>query len=506
VSEPRLSLVRRSLIPDDLIATVKAGTCVFLAGSGFSRSLGLPLWSDVADRICEQVKSRLPRHKWSLLSLFDTFQLPQLLIDLSGGSREPLNELLQDSVATPHRFDIQHRMLVRIPFPTVLTTNWDTAIEDAFEAAGVPVNVIYRDSQFHTWHENRGRQVIKIHGTISDMESIIIAHEDYLTYSAKHRALEHLLTTVLGTRPLLIAGFSLKDPNFDRILHQIKALLGDNRPPTFALFINEQEYLLDYWKNRGFSIIARRTRPGQAVSAALQEFFSDLGDATATVSFTTLERSTMLLREFNGCLPNARSGFVVRVRASLGPLASPKPHRTLRTYSNPDDDSIEAKLLDLTEWRVTQCACKLLDCGAELRVILCLDPNLQLKKYSPQQALSRLRTLERNLKKYGGVRAVVKYGELEQNYMIFGVRSSLESLKGGQENKLYSSAELISDANHVQRLVARFDGEFNQLFIANLHEAMALGFTEASESGIVHQFVQHRIANAISIVESAGGS
>ncbi len=117
-----------------------------------------------------------------------------------------------------------HRELATFfPVDTIVTTNWDTYFED--ECGATP---FVDDRDIALW-DAADRRVLKIHGTISNLGSIVATRSDYekcaqrLAGSVVGGHLKSLLTT----RSTVFVGYSLKDDDFLQIYEAVRGLLSD---------------------------------------------------------------------------------------------------------------------------------------------------------------------------------------------------------------------------------------------------------------------------------------
>ncbi len=107
----------------------------------------------------------------------------------------------------------------------VLTTNYDTFIEDVF-----PSYTKYTGQEellFSTLHGIS--EIYKIHGCCSKPESIVINEADYNDFSEKNAYLAAKILTLFLEHPIIFMGYSLSDTNIENILKSIvKCLSADN--------------------------------------------------------------------------------------------------------------------------------------------------------------------------------------------------------------------------------------------------------------------------------------
>jgi hypothetical protein len=107
----------------------------------------------------------------------------------------------------------------------VLTTNYDTFIEDLF-----PNYTKYIGQEqllFSTLHGIS--EIYKIHGCCTKPESIVINEADYSDFSEKNAYLAAKILTIFLEHPIVFIGYSLTDTNIENILKSIvKCLSAEN--------------------------------------------------------------------------------------------------------------------------------------------------------------------------------------------------------------------------------------------------------------------------------------
>lgn len=144
-----------------------------------------------------------------------------------------------------------HRELAEIyPIQTIITTNWDTYFEDCCEA--IPITI---PEDFAFWDDN-SRCVLKIHGSIQNLSSIIATTDDY---NKRFKELQNgiigaTLKTILATKTVVFIGFSFGDEDFTQIINYIREEMGEIYPHVYIVTLDETlNARLDY-KNSTFIV------------------------------------------------------------------------------------------------------------------------------------------------------------------------------------------------------------------------------------------------------------
>ena len=129
-----------------------------------------------------------------------------------------------------------HRELAQIyPIRTVITTNWDTYFEDYCGA--IPITI---PEDFAFWDDS-SRCVLKIHGSIQNLSSIIATSEDYKKRFSElqNGIVGATLKSILATKTVVFIGFSFGDEDFSQIIDYLREEMGDIFPHIYIVTLDE---------------------------------------------------------------------------------------------------------------------------------------------------------------------------------------------------------------------------------------------------------------------------
>jgi len=167
----------------------------------------------------------------------------------------------------------------------IVTTNYDDALERAFDAAGEPYDVVWyiadQEPRGKFWHRAPGCEpkvierpkaydglaleertvILKIHGAVDradrDRDSYVITEDHYIEYLTKTEISQlipaELLVKLTRSR-FLFLGYSMQDWNLRVILHRI----WGQQPLSYkswAIQKNPSEIERELWKNRGVEVL-----------------------------------------------------------------------------------------------------------------------------------------------------------------------------------------------------------------------------------------------------------
>src|SRR5690606_9675866 len=117
-----------------------------------------------------------------------------------------ITELLKDySLKEEKKEEVLELQKVRKNIGSVITTNYDTFIEDIFEFKPLIGNEILLSNPYGAAY--------KIHGCVEDPGKIIITDNDYKTFNEKYELIRAQLLSLFIHSPIIFLGYNLGDKN-----------------------------------------------------------------------------------------------------------------------------------------------------------------------------------------------------------------------------------------------------------------------------------------------------
>jgi hypothetical protein len=226
-----------------LLSYVRHRQCVLFVGAGLSRPAGYPGWRDLMTTVVNKTAATLyaggaPEELSALLNAGQFAELADQCRELLG--RERFAALLRtelDKPAVPPK--ATHRAIVETPYASIVTTNFDTLLEDAYalwSEEGVPKCPTGAQLGRHgTLLLDRTFFILKAHGTIGDAASLVFTSEDYRRITHANPAFQAMMSAILLSHAVLFVGYSLSDPNFRLLLDGQLSVFGTQAPPRYAL-------------------------------------------------------------------------------------------------------------------------------------------------------------------------------------------------------------------------------------------------------------------------------
>jgi hypothetical protein len=258
-------------IPQELLDDIKRGDCVPIVGAGLSLNAVLPtackmpLWNDLGVEIAKRLNKTFSGDAMSELSEYcakcSKFELIRLL-----------RECLHIRTAKPGPV---HTEFARLPFPEVLTTNFDFLLERAYEGVGKSYLPVV-DEDLLTFGRTDGEtRILKMHGDLHHPSLMVVTEEDYDQFSKQRERMFQEVTHLLSRYSVLFLGYSINDPDFRQIWSLVKTYFREFRRPAYALLVDASNDQIEVYKRRGvtrvISLPGESMSYGEVLSTAFQE-------------------------------------------------------------------------------------------------------------------------------------------------------------------------------------------------------------------------------------------
>ncbi len=264
---------------------IKSQKVVFLLGAGFSGYLAWQLRRDlekklIQDQQCEQ--------GWTA----DTLEKAAQVFEDRIGRRE-LERFVATRVASETKPPSEmHRALLRLAYAqgdgSIITTNYDRLAISVCQEMGLPYRLVTgpEDLQNHRYRESKRIQIAHLHGVIDPRvpgailgESILITEQDYRQYAKEQgRALATLVQNEFAGRYIVAVGFGLREPNFLRVMTELRAALQRSGRQEYgcAFVVGEKQDFMDEAARQGMRPI--NCRDATEAADSLETLFSITAD------------------------------------------------------------------------------------------------------------------------------------------------------------------------------------------------------------------------------------
>lgn len=237
------------VFPNDLFESIVNHEVVIFAGAGIStessKIFPSTLYEDTLAEI-EHLSDNVP----SFSQVMTEFCKKQ------GGRRELIERIckrinyVRSHPELYRRTVTFHQLLATIPcIQEIVTTNWD----DFFESECNATPFVYEQDM--VFWEQPGRKVLKLHGSINNLGSIVITTEDYeKRYKSLNTGLVgSQLKLLIAKKTLVFVGYSFNDEDFNRLFSFVHSQLGDFIKKFYIITLDESND--DKWKELGLEPI-----------------------------------------------------------------------------------------------------------------------------------------------------------------------------------------------------------------------------------------------------------
>jgi len=249
------------VVPHQLLNDILNEQCVVFLGAGAStEGRGTSYWRELLidglTRECGYPKDR-PKRMQEVTQYYCKV--------MNAGYKGRLVRLIRERIQRFMKYaeayntvTVCHHIIASIPhLKVVVTTNWDPFMERAMNV--IP---IVRDTDIAYW-DDTSRQVIKMHGCITDPSSMVITLKDYKEYVRRipQALIPNKIRDLMSTKTFLFIGYSLVDPSFQIIHSDILKRIGNFARTSFAVLPDIKRKDADRWKKRGVIMIKELAYP-----------------------------------------------------------------------------------------------------------------------------------------------------------------------------------------------------------------------------------------------------
>lgn len=240
--------------PSPLLQDIIEDRCIPIIGAGFSKNAILPPgkvmpdWKTLGEYFAKEGGYDSEDPLDAISNFTHSFKRPKTI----GLMRKLLH--IDNVNVRPGR---THLSFARLPFTTVITTNFDYLLERAYTQIGKPFETIIEESQLaiDSVTDNRTTKILKIHGDFGNPKRLIITEEDYDTFRNEYPMMSTHIANLLITKTPLYIGYSLNDPDFRGIWETIRSRLGNNARQSYALVPSSTITVTTRFHRRGVEVI-----------------------------------------------------------------------------------------------------------------------------------------------------------------------------------------------------------------------------------------------------------
>lgn len=226
-----------------------------LLGAGTSVDSGYPDWNRLLAMLEEKAQGVSPKYQSFLHNLNDPAWQAEEYRRLIG--EHAFKGLIASEFAPKGKIGPILHAIVKLKFRHILTTNYDSCIEDAYKTAGAKLEVSdwtedvnMRRFFLDLYRDGVTPYLIYLHGRYYDPANVVLTESSYASRYVRSDDAQRKLFAILITQPVIFIGFSVNDPDLNHLMREVNARLGRGNSQHFALVgyeVDDQRRLI---KNR----------------------------------------------------------------------------------------------------------------------------------------------------------------------------------------------------------------------------------------------------------------
>lgn len=151
-------------------------------------------------------------------------------------NRDTLDPILQEELT----------QFSTINVPGIITTNYDSLLDTIFPGYSVYVG---QNEMLMSPIQGVG-EIYKIHGSVSNYESLVLTKEDYKKFDDRGAYLTSKILTMFVENPIIFIGYSISDPNIKKILSSIIICL-EGHPDSAKIYDLQNQLIFIRWSKSG---------------------------------------------------------------------------------------------------------------------------------------------------------------------------------------------------------------------------------------------------------------
>jgi hypothetical protein len=219
-SDPRLA---------ELVGAIQCDEAVLFVGAGMSVNSGVTGYGD----LIRELAGALGMAGEVTDDLDAYLDIAQCYRDAFPG--RDLDALIESHFGAKTRHalpSLAHSLLLSLPIRFIVTTNYDSLLEDTLEGLKrYPLRVTSAEQVARTGYRD-GTFVVKFHGDAGEGR-VVLSRDDYDAFFRDRPEMAALLEGLLLNQTFFFVGYSLRDPNFRQIHAKIDLLLSRARRPAY---------------------------------------------------------------------------------------------------------------------------------------------------------------------------------------------------------------------------------------------------------------------------------
>lgn len=237
--------------PKYLLNAIEENKCILFAGAGASADAKLPNWAELVLGMTKMVIDIDDENEKNVGEIQNLLEEKEYII-LADYCKKQLgafdfSNYIKSKLDISHKQSITHGLLSKIPFRSVITTNFDAF----FEEYRVNSRVVYpddleKDNIIDTQFGDGSYHIYKIHGSYDKPDSIVLTKSDFRNILFNKAKYKQQLKQLFLQNVIFFYGYSFTDPDIDFLLQEIMAEYDGKSRKHYALLPDISRIKKDY--------------------------------------------------------------------------------------------------------------------------------------------------------------------------------------------------------------------------------------------------------------------
>ena len=223
---------------NDYVEKLRQGTATIFLGAGMSKAAGFVDWKGLLKDLATELGLKIEDEP-------DLISVAQFHKN-KNNNRNKIDEIIVNEFTDSDVETENHRIIARLPFNTIWTTNYDDLIEDAHLKIHKKVDVKSEVDDLFINRDNRACILYKMHGDKDKPGKAVLLKEDYEKYYYTHEPFISILNSELITKSFLFVGFSFTDPNINYIFGRLTHRYSEKSKDHYCIM---KRTALEDWDN-----------------------------------------------------------------------------------------------------------------------------------------------------------------------------------------------------------------------------------------------------------------
>lgn len=212
---------------NDYVSKLRQGTATIFLGAGMSKAAGYVDWKGLLRDLATDLGLKIDEET-------DLISIAQFHKN-KNNNRNRINEKIVEEFIDNDVETENHRIIARLPFSTIWTTNYDDLIEDAHIKINKKIDVKRNIDDLFINISNRSCILYKMHGDKDQANDAVLLKEDYEKYYYTHEPFISVLNSELISKSFLFIGFSFTDPNVNYIFGRLTHRYSDKSKDHYCI-------------------------------------------------------------------------------------------------------------------------------------------------------------------------------------------------------------------------------------------------------------------------------